>query len=871
MPRKNALRKSNQNAIVKLSFLLLFSIPFIVLGLSSNETFDTRRKAFEELKLSEANPCLISLPNVNPYSLEVGKTVRVSVDAKITNDYIDGIQITDSTGTNIYRESFTDDKTEIATTFEFTPQNSGTIDMLGILTKRSGESVGCKISSPYDIKGVRAIANNSSPQFTSTPSDSQPSQNIKVGQNYEYTLTATDGDKDRINYSYSFTPRADWLKEVVLEDGANGSLKIKFKGTPDKPASYLAYVLIHDGYSSHVSTQSWIISAGQNENDIPKIKITEPSTSLRINKGETFRASWQATDLNHISHYNLFMTNNPSDESKWIPVEKNLPYNTNRYNITTQKLTPGTYNLLVQATDNQTPAKTGLGVSKEIIISRVSGSGENSNNDNQDTVDDQVIISQPQITNMSPSNTDKITYFKPTIKATIVASDNEKINQDTILFKVNDKDVSKSIKINKVSDKEFSLIYQPEENLSAGEQKVEISFEDSAKKKVSKSWTFSITQEESITKSKELDIFGYVISRKTITIIVTGIAIVTLAIISPFIISSIWKKDGKLGEDAVFLSNKVVKTTPTETEMFIMSNTDREEVRQKVENTPDTTSTETIKEDKWDNFSAPLLEENDENKAEENISEPTETELQQVEQPNTENNGLKDENTLTVENSITQADNTYPDQDMHLEADQNVTTVPKIEVENITEDTNTSTETLTPRENQFTEQTETYIPQTSPDVSTTLQSIDTISTPSETQISDEEILQTIPDTPLESVTQPEISEPISQPTDQEILQTIPNIPQPPAVEDSQQQAEEPVYQPIVEQPVQPTESIPPLPEQTTPQQEQTIEEVQQNTQMPTIEQQQLTTTTPDIAVPEPEVPAPEDLQKIFEQIQKTED
>ena len=87
-------------------------------------------------------------------------------------------------------------------------------------------------------------------------------------------------------------------------------------------------------------------------------------------------ASWQATDLNHISYYNLFMTNNPSDESKWIPVEKNLPYNTNRYNITTQKLTLGTYNLLVQATDNQTPAKTGLGVSKEIIISRVSGSGE---------------------------------------------------------------------------------------------------------------------------------------------------------------------------------------------------------------------------------------------------------------------------------------------------------------------------------------------------------------------------------------------------------------------------------------------------------------------------------------------------------------
>ena len=48
--------------------------------------------------------------------------------------------------------------------------------------------------------------------------------------------------------------------------------------------------------------------------------------------------------------------------------------------------------------------------------------------------------------------------------------------------------------------------------------------------------------------------------------------------------------------------------------------------------------------------------------------------------------------------------------------------------------------------------------------------------------------------------------------------SIPDMPQPPAVENSQQQAEEPVYQPV-----QPTESIPPLPEQTIPQQEQTIE------------------------------------------------
>lgn len=824
MPGVHALKKSKQGVIVKLSFILLFSIPLIVLGLSSKESFDTRRRAFEDLKVSELNPCIISLPNVNPYSLEVGKTVRVSVDAKLTNDGISGLQITDSTGASIYKESFSENPNEIATTFEFTPKTSGVVDILGILTKESGKSVGCKISSPYDVKGLRAISNNSSPEFTSSPSSSQPSQDIKVGQSYEYTLTAVDADKDRINYSYSFTPRAEWLKEVVLEDGSNGSLKIKFKGTPNKPASYLAYVLIHDGYSSHVHTQSWIISAGQNENDIPKIKIVEPTIGLRINQGETFKTSWQATDLNHISRYNIFMTTNPSDESKWVSVEKNLPYNTDRYNITTQNLKPGTYNLVIQATDNQTPAKTGFGVSPEIVISKVGGTS--SNDDKQGKVDDQVFISQPQVTNMSPSSTDKITYFKPTVKATIVASDNEKINQESILFKIDNKDVSKSVKINRISDKEFTILYQPSENLSGGEHKIELSFSDTAKKSASKSWTFEITDENSTKKSGNVDIFGYLIPQKTVIIIVVGVAILSLAILAPFIISSIWKSEKDPSKDIVSLSNKIAKAEPTETEMFIISNADKEDIRQKVETSPVEKEKE-VEKDKWNNFSAPLL-------TEEEKSEQT---LQQKE----DSQKLDDDNIMqqavahtpkygSPEEIETKSENTTlgrKDEDI-LQTIPGLTEAPQKVVE-------------TPK----------YEP--SEEIETTPES-------SNLPKEDDNILQTIPgltEPPQEVIDIPKYepveqsktdyskdileSKPEAQYTEDEnenILNTIPNITPPQTV------VETPIQQPIPTQ--EPESPIQPPQEETQPQE-----------------------SNQDVVIEEPEAPAPEDLQKIFEQIQKT--
>ncbi len=287
MPKRIAPKQYAQRSVIYLTFFLLLSIPLVLYGIAQ-ENFDTRRQAFDELELGSDHPCIISLPNVNPYSLEVGKTVTVQVDARLDDAIISGLEIYDSSGETIYQETFDNSPIEITTSFPFTPQSSGLVDMLGLIKKESGGSLGCEISSPYDIKGLRAVSNNNSPEFTSNPERSEPSLNLKTGQQYEYTLTALDEDGDRINYSYSFTPRADWLKPVIIEDGSNGKLTIKFRGTSDKAASYLANVFIHDGYSKHLRSQSWVISVSPDENDIPEVKIIKPSESIRIDQGSPF-------------------------------------------------------------------------------------------------------------------------------------------------------------------------------------------------------------------------------------------------------------------------------------------------------------------------------------------------------------------------------------------------------------------------------------------------------------------------------------------------------------------------------------------------------------------------------------------------------
>lgn len=575
---------------IYLTFFLLLSIPLVTWGVVTG-SFDLRNFAFDDLVVSDENPCIISLPNVNPYTLEVGKSITVQVDAKIKDSGIAELRIVDSKGNSIYSKTYDDAPITLATSFKFTPMSSGMVDMLGMIKKVGGGSVACKISSAYDVLGLKALSNNSAPEFTTVPAGSKPSQDITTGTTYEYTLEAKDIDGDRINYSYSFTKGNAWLKPTVIEDGSNGNLTIKFQGSTGVAGSYLANVFIHDGYSKHLDAQAWVISVSPKENDIPIVRIITPYTATSVNQGSPISVSWEASDLNLITKYSIYLAKNPADETSWIPISANISSQTNSYLVNTSNIPGGDYKIIVRATDNQTPALSGTAISSSVtIVGSSSPAGE----------DDVPVIADPQVINMTPTTSDTIFNKQVTIKATLIAGTDATIKDDTIVIKLDDKDITDKVSINKISGTEHTIIYQTEEDLTVGLHKVEATFEDSNSNSVTKSWTFTILSDDSQSTDGYVKLFGYQVSQRTLIIIGIGILVVIIAIVAPIIIFSVWKEEQKK-KDEEPENGGYIPNLPSEP--IPVADVSINDVKNLVQTDPEVKEEKVV--DAWDNYAAP--------------------------------------------------------------------------------------------------------------------------------------------------------------------------------------------------------------------------------------------------------------------------
>ncbi len=561
MKLRNAPRKRKSGKSLLLTFLLLFSLPVFVFGLLQDKSFDWRNLAFDDIKVSEENPCIITFPNVNPYSLEINKSVRIQVDALSEILGVKSVNIQDSIGTTLLTKTYDDNPKKITESFLFTPMVAKAYNLTGSITDTGEQTFECVISSPYDVQGVRAIASNSKPIFTTLPKSSIPSQNIQTGITYEYTIVAEDSDKDTINYAYSFTPEATWLKTTVIEDGGNGKLTIKLKGSTNNPGSYLANIFIHDGYSKHLSSQSWVISVSPKGNDIPTVSVINPVESVQITTEKTLKIEWDAIDSNGIKRYEIYISSNPANQNSWTPIDKNISPSTTSYNINLESITDGTYRIIVRAIDNQTPEAIGMGISPEIIISRVK---------EDEKPDDQVILPEPQVINISPTSKDEIRNTTPTIKASLVAPVGETIQESSIKVVLDSKDITTSIKINKISESEYTVIYTPDSALSEGVHKVELSFKDSNNTEKETDWIFTISEDETIADKDNFNIFGYKLAKRTAYIIGGGLGLILLAIFIPIIIVAMWKDQPK---DSNEINPSLPPTIPSTQEIPIVEET----------------------------------------------------------------------------------------------------------------------------------------------------------------------------------------------------------------------------------------------------------------------------------------------------------
>ncbi len=151
-------------------------------------------------------------------------------------------------------------------------------------------------------------------------------------------------------------------------------------------------------------------------------------------------------------------------------------------------------------------------------------------------IDNEVILPEPQISKMLPKENSFINNPNPTISANLIASHNATIQENSIVFKLNERDLSKQVDVVKISEGEILLRYSPQTNLDAGEHKAYVYFKDSGGEEIDKAWNFNLE-----ISSSDKTFLG--IPTTTVIISIAGIFLVLFALSIPWIIYIAWKKD----------------------------------------------------------------------------------------------------------------------------------------------------------------------------------------------------------------------------------------------------------------------------------------------------------------------------------------
>ncbi len=220
---------------------------------------------------------------------------------------------------------------------------------------------------------------------------------------------------------------------------------------------------------------------------------------------------WEVEDKNQIIRYEIYISQNPVNETTWEPIDTNVPGTQTNYTVDLNNKEDGAYRLIVRAIDNQEPAGVGVDISEEILISR--------NTEGPEKPDDNVELPEPQIINMSPTSKDEVKNNIPTIKASLIASEGAVVQDSSIIFKLDDRDVTDEIKINEVEENQHTVIYIPPSGLTNGVHKVSIYFEDSNGGEREVEWTFSIGDESASSDSDVFNILGLEIPKRTLYIV----------------------------------------------------------------------------------------------------------------------------------------------------------------------------------------------------------------------------------------------------------------------------------------------------------------------------------------------------------------
>lgn len=543
--RKNRLR--NRFSIAA-SLLLMLTIPLAVWTLATGTNFDTRNFAANlQEQFSDGVSCTYKFNFVNSGTLEQDKIFQLELNAQVRDGFLNSVKVEDVTkekATILLNKTYNDVEIKSVTEY-FSYKAIDTGDKMFAASIRHGDpfvETPCVFEPNLQASNISVRTTNLAPEFTTDPyTQSEPSTNLKVGERYNYTLKAKDSEKDRIFYESSFTPEARWLNTEVESNGVNGELSLKYQGITDVAASFLANVFVHDGYNGHLRSQSWVINVSPKANDNPIIKFTSSIKDQEYKRGSVITVSWEATDQNLINNFKIFYASNPGDQASWRLIDGNIAYKVNQYSIDTTPIPEGSYSIIVQAEDNQSPVGVGTAVDGPFTLVPLNPPtlpADPSEIPEDTTPDDGDVFQDPQIIDIEPSNRSEIADLRKSIKATLVPGQNGEVLKDTITFVLDGEDLTDKLTISDKSSGHVNIIYVPERDYEPGEHAIEISFTDSKEKEALKDSTFTVIEED---KADKINIFGFSIDQRTAIIVGVGLLIVILALVVPWLLYLAWK------------------------------------------------------------------------------------------------------------------------------------------------------------------------------------------------------------------------------------------------------------------------------------------------------------------------------------------
>ncbi|MBN1618580.1 hypothetical protein JW887_04560 [Candidatus Dojkabacteria bacterium] len=458
----------------------------------------------------------------------------------------------------------------------YTYQDTGKYEIYAEIMDTSGKTTRCideltstGVLEPSDTKDIGVFVilpgDNGSPEYQTDPyQDSNPGTSIAVGQTYSYTVEAIDPEEDAIEYMV--INDSGWIN-FSLNKNEDGEFRGTFSGTADRAGSFKIVLSLNDGYHDHYSTQIWVLNVDSPSNDTPVVTVVQPTANTQIQKNQQVRIEWNATDRNQIIRYDVYLATDPTNESTWTLIAGNIGYDYNAYIWNTGDIAPGTYYIVVKATDNQSPVGIGYGISGVITVpgGKAGGDGGDSGKDD-DKGKPTIEESYPQVKNVKPANNSKIKENKPLIYAELFASTGNTIDEGSVTIKLDDQDITDKVEVRGEGEFEGSIVYEPDKPIEYGSHKVLVTFTDTEGKQAQKTWTFTIEEESTSEKESEdyINILGLKISKNLGLLLAIGLVIILLAIMVPWMLYSAWVRSREEEEyfDSSYKSNEPIGPSP---------------------------------------------------------------------------------------------------------------------------------------------------------------------------------------------------------------------------------------------------------------------------------------------------------------------